>query len=42
MVDEVKITEEVSGSPAEEQTQQTDKPEWLPEKFQSAEELAKA
>ena len=43
MVDEVKITEDVSGKPAEEQTQQqTDRPQWLPEKFQSAEELATA
>ena len=43
MVDTVQITEDVSGKPAEEQTeQQTDRPQWLPEKFQSAEELAKA
>jgi len=42
MVDEVKITEDIAGQPAEENTQQTDRPEWLPEKFQSAEELAKS
>ena len=43
MVDEVKITEDIAGQPAEEQTQQqTDRPQWLPEKFQSAEELAKS
>lgn len=42
MVDEVKITEDIAGQPAEETTQQTDRPEWLPEKFKSAEELAKS
>ena len=42
MVDEVKITEDIAGQPAQETTQQTDRPEWLPEKFKSAEELAKS
>jgi hypothetical protein len=42
MVDTVQITEDIAGKPAQEETQQTDKPEWLPEKFESAEELAKA
>tara|TARA_Y100000310_G_C20340662_1_gene649623 strand:+ start:17 stop:682 length:666 start_codon:yes stop_codon:yes gene_type:complete len=39
MVDEVVITEDVAGQPAE---QQTDRPEWLPEKFETAEDLAKS
>ncbi len=43
MVDEIKVEADVSGQP-EEQTsaEQTDRPQWLPEKFTSAEELAKS
>ena len=46
MVDELNIQADVSGKPADapaENTQtQSDRPEWLPEKFKSAEELAKS
>ena len=44
MVDELNIQADVSGKSEDapvEQTQ-TDRPEWLPEKFKSAEELAKS
>ena len=42
MVDKVEIQEDVVGQPAEEEKAQSDRPEWLPEKFNSAEELAKS
>ena len=41
MVEQVVVQEDVVGQPAEEE-KQTDRPEWLPEKFNNAEELAKS
>ena len=43
MVDELNIQADVSGKSedAPDEQTQTDRPEWLPEKFKSAEELAK-
>jgi len=41
MVEKVEVQEDVVGQPAEEVTQ-SDRPEWLPEKFNNAEELAKS
>ena len=38
----IDLKEDIAGQPAEANTQQTDRPEWLPEKFTSAEELAKS
>ena len=45
MVDTIQVQSDVTGKPAEEtsnETQNSDRPEWLPEKFTSAEELAKS
>lgn len=39
---EIKATEETSDKPIEESKPQSDRPEWLPEKFKSPEDMAKA
>lgn len=41
MVEKVEVQEDVVGQPAQEETK-SDRPEWLPEKFNNAEELAKS
>ena len=42
MVEKVEVQEDIVGQPAEEEKAQSDRPEWLPEKFNTAEELAKS